>query len=411
MTFRRCVLWVAVGVLPAINADAQPRLLEFEPAVAGACTIVVILPDSNAVIENVTVDDGAIALSRMSQAGDIRVRIPLTGPLQQGDQLKVTLRSSTPDPPVATATVGPGVSGNLACRTGAKKPPDDRNVFELDGFVGLAIDNFAPKNIGGYPESAASTRSRRTFGVIGQYRLWGTPGDDRQLWLAGGTLNGMRTADIDCADPEQAVLCKGGNPDTSGSLNPNVQKVGIQVLEHASTLEAHVDLRFEFLTLERRASTPAKVFGFYRYGFIDVINPVTTCTATANSSCAAAFGQTTNTSVGLSGTQAGAFSANYAGIGALLPSGSFRNSAITYGLANEDIYGTSRGGWKRKKLTAVAFVDILPQLGDFSVGKWLGFGSWRGFLALDVDRTRRDYGPDAIETYVGFVFDFGKAFQ
>jgi hypothetical protein len=412
ITVRLPILLAVVILSSSINAEAQ-LVARFEPPLAGDCSVVIQIPESNAKIQVLSVKGYAVKLSGSSRIDEFEVRIPLLRPLREGDELEGMVRSSRNEYAIEKATVGLGVRGDIGCpATEEKKPADDRSVFELNPFIGLAIDNFAPKNINGYPDSSASTGTRRTFGVIGQYRLWGDPGDDRQLWLAGATLNGVRTADIDCTDPEQAVLCKGGQPDTSGNLDPkNVGKIGIQVLEHASTLEAHADIRFEFKTLQRNSSKPAKVFVFSRYGFVDVINPVTRCLATANSSCAAAAGQTTNGVVSISGASAGAFSAYYGGAGLLLPSGSFRDSEITYGLAHEDIYGTSRGGLKRRKLNAVAFVDLAPQFAYSSIGKALGLRAWRGFIALDVDRSARHWGADAIETYVGISFDLGKVFQ
>src|SRR5258706_2653017 len=418
------VLLAAAAVSLPASAHAQSRRLEFEPAAAGACTIVVKLPESGAVIDRVTVDGGDLDLTRVSRMGDLDVGIPLSGPLRQGDALQVTLRSSAPNPPTAMATVGPGVSGNITCGAAlaSQHPPDDREVFEIAGFLGLAIDNFAPKGINGYPDSAASTRNRRTFGAIGQYRLWGEPGDDRQLWLAGATLNGLRTADIDCTDPGQLALCRDGRPDTSVKLPTDIQSASIQVLEHATTLEAHVDLRFEFWTLQRNSPNPAKVFGFYRYGFVDIIDPVVSCApststsagviASVNSACTVTVNQSGSTmTTSLAGSQPSAFSTNYFGIGALLPAGQFRDSGLMFGLAKEDIYGTSRGKWSRVKLNAIGIFDVMPQLGDTNVGRWLGFGSWRFFVALDADRDSGGHGPDSIQTYIGFAFDLGKAFH
>ncbi len=419
------VMLAAAALLsPAANAGAQfPRTLDIAPAIAGACSVLIRLPDSKAVIATLTVDDGAVRLTKvplkkMTRVNDFEVVVPLLGPLQQGDRLAVTLR----DPAMpATTVVGPGVSGDVSCKT-EKHAPDDREVFALDGFYGLAIDNFAPNSITGYPASAASTRSRRTFGVIGQYRVFGNPGDDRQLWLAGATLNGLRTADIDCTDAEQSSLCTNGKADTTVTVPKDLQGASVQVLEHATTLEAHIGLRYEFLTLQKQSPTPAKVFGFYNYGFIDIVNPVVSCaqstavtgatTTTVDSACLVTVsqgGQTQSVSSQVGGPPT-AFSAHYFGVGALIPAGPFHDSGVTWGLAKEDIYGTSRG-WSRLKLNALAVFDIMPQWGDFNAGKWLGFGSWRFFIALDVDRDTHGHGPDTIESYVGVAFDLAKAFH
>ena len=139
---------------------------------------------------------------------------------------------------------------------------------------------------------------------------------------------------------------------------------------------------------------------FFRHGFIDLVDPVVTTVTT--------------TSAPLGPTKA--LSSKYFGVGGLIPNGHFRNSGISFGIANEDIYGTSLGpnrpnGWNRLKLNAVAVFDVMPQLSDYTAGRWLGFGAWRFFIALDVDRDRFGKGPDAIQTYLGFAFDLSKAFH
>ena len=400
MTFRHatCVLLMSAALLVPTEARAQTRPLDFGDLRAGDCAVIVKLPDAHASVSRLTIDDGDVPLKKILKRNDDDVEILLESRLRRGDVLRVELRSGAPP---KEAIVDRGLNRESPCENAVtKKSADDREVFELDGFIGLAIDNFAPKEVAGYPPSAASTRNRRTFGVIGQYRLLGNAGDRQQLWLAGASLNGLRTADIDCGDPDQVVLCQDGRPDVSGRPPTNVQAASIQVIEHAETLEAHLELRYEFWTLQPESATPAKAFVFFRHGFIDLVDPVITTT--------------TASSMPVGPTKA--LSSRYVGIGGLIPSGHFRNSALTFGIANEDIFGTSMNpnrpnGWNRLKFNGIAIFDVLPQLNDYSVGKWMGFGSWRFFIALDVDRDRFGHGPDAIQTYIGFAFELSKAFH
>jgi hypothetical protein len=400
MTFRyrTCVLLMSAALLVSTEARAQSRTLDFGELRAGACAVIVKLPEANAPVGRLTIDDGEVALKKVTKRSDYEVEILLESRLRRGDVLRVELRSGGSP---KEAIVERGLNRESPCENALKKKSaDDREVFELDGFIGLAIDNFAPKEVAGYPPSAASTRNRRTFGVIGQYRLLGNVGDRQQLWLAGASLNGLRTADIDCTQPDQAVLCKDGRPDVSGRPPADVQAASIQVMEHAETLEAHIELRYEFWTLQPDSATPAKAFVFFRHGFIDLVDPVIT-TATSSS---------------LPSAPTKALSSKYVGIGGLIPSGHFRNSGMTFGIANEDIFGTSLNtnrpnGWNRLKFNGIAIFDVLPQLSDYTAGRWLGFGSWRFFIALDVDRDRFGHGPDAIQTYLGFAFDLSKAFH
>ncbi|HXD75388.1 MAG TPA: hypothetical protein VN628_16700 [Vicinamibacterales bacterium] len=403
------VLVGIVCVCAAGRAYGQPPAVTIVPPIAGACRITLEVPaGSRLALDRVTVDGKEIDSKPLKQISTVQFDLPLKGPLLEGDALAVDTREPRAH---AEAVVGRGVSGDVTCRSGRLHGVDDRDVFELDGFYGLAIDNFAPKEIGGYPSSASSTRSRRTFGVIGQYRLFGDAGDHFQVWIEGATLNGLRTADVDCTQADQNALCKNGSVDLSVTPPKDLQTAGVQVMQHASSLEAHIGVRAEFFTLQAKTATPVKAFAFYRHGFIDVINPVLVCNATANTACAAAIGQITNTEVGRALGDGKTFSAQHVGIGGLIPAGHFRDSGMIFGLAKEDYYGTSHAKWSRLKLNALAIFDVLPQLQDFSVTKWMGFGSWRGFIAFDVDRDGGGLGPDSIETYVGFVFDLSKAFH
>src|SRR6266850_5362624 len=303
MTFRypTCALLFCAAFLVSVQAAAQSRTLDFGELRAGACAVIVKLPEANAVVSKLILDDGEVPLKKMVKRSDYEVEILLESRLRRGDVLKVELRSGGSP---KEAIVERGLNRESPCENALKKKSaDDREVFELDGFIGLAIDNFAPKEVAGYPPSAASTRSRRTFGVIGQYRLFGNAGDRQQLWLAGATLNGLRTADIDCTDPDQVVLCKDGRADVSGRPPTDVQAASVQVIEHAQTLEAHLELRYEFWTLQLDSATPGKAFVFFRHGFIDLVDPVIT-TATASS---------------LPTAPTKALSSKYVGIGGLIP--------------------------------------------------------------------------------------------
>jgi len=406
------VLTCLVGIVcvcAAGRAHAQPPPVTLVAPIAGACRITLEVANGGRLsIDRVAIDGKEIDSRPVRRISSVQFDLTLKGPLLEGDALVVDTREPKAH---VEAVVGRGVSGDIACKDGRLHGADDRDVFELDGFYGLAIDNFAPKEIGGYPASASATRSRRTCAGGGSDRLFGDAGDHFQVWIEGATLNGLRTADVDCTAPDQNTLCKNGSVDLSVTPPKDLQSAGVQVMQHASSLEAHIGVRAEFFTLQPKTATPVKAFAFYRHGFIDVINPVVVCNATANTACASAIGQITNTEVGRVLGDGKTFSAQHVGIGGLIPAGHFRDTGMIFGVAKEDYFGTSHAKWSRLKLNALAIFDVLPQLQNFDVTKWMGFGSWRGFIAFDVDRDGGGMGPDSIETYVGFVFDLSKAFH
>jgi hypothetical protein len=212
-------------------------------------------------------------------------------------------------------------------------------------------------------------KSRWTSGVAAQYRLFGKAGDTSQLWLSSYTLHGVRTADVDCrvAQPPAVCVASAGN----------AQKF-LFVVEHASTLEAHVDARLEFITLQRDSEMPIKVYVTARFGFLD-----------------------------LEGAPQ-VYNSNSVGVGVLAPTGVFRNSLaqVAWGLSEQ--FG-SDPSWNRLKVNGLLAFDLMPGLKNRSgAGKRLG-GSTRFFVEIAVDRNLKN-GPDAVQTYLGLLFDLRQAF-
>src|SRR5438105_732015 len=147
MTFRypTCALLFCAALLVSAPAAAQSRTLDFGELRAGACAVIVKLPEANASVSRLTLDDGEVPLKKMTKRNDYEVEILLESRLRRGDVLKVELRSvGSPK----EAIVERGLNRESPCENALKKKSaDDREVFELDGFIGLAIDNFAPKEV------------------------------------------------------------------------------------------------------------------------------------------------------------------------------------------------------------------------------------------------------------------------
>jgi hypothetical protein len=267
----------------------------------------------------------------------------------------------------------PGVEPVESCGNATAKD-DERSVFEASGFLGSVFDNFAPNVAGGYKDPLATAeatvvKSRWTAGVAAQYRLFGHPGDTYQLWLVSYTLHGVRTSDVDCSVQTPPPVC---------SKTATTSDKFLYVVEHASTLEAHIDARFEFATLQKDSELPIKVFAAARFGFLDLSEAPQV------------------------------YNSNALGVGILAPKGVFRNSLaqVAWGLSEQ--FG-SDPSWNRLKINGLLAFDLMPSLKDrLEFWKRLG-GSTRFFVEISVDRNLHQ-GPDAVQTYVGLLFDLRQAF-
>jgi hypothetical protein len=298
--------------------------------------------------------------------------VSLSDPLRERDN--VTVSATDIQYSVEVLPAPPNTPAVDSCSPDVKVKNDERSVFEASGFVGKAFDNFAPNTAGGYRDPAATAaastvKSRWTAGVLAQYRLFGNPGSDYQLWLTSYTLSGLRTADVDCSAAPAPPVC--------GSTAPTSERF-LYVVEHASTLEAHVDARFEFLTLQRDSELPIKVYAAARFGFLD-----------------------------LEGAPR-VYNSNSLGAGILAPKGVFRNSLAQVAWGVSEQFG-SDPHWNRLKIDGLLAFDLMPGLRD-RIEFWKRFGgSTRFFVEIAVDRNLRD-GPDAVQTYVGLLFDLRQAF-
>jgi hypothetical protein len=146
------------------------------------------------------------------------------------------------------------------------------------------------------------------------------------------------------------------------------------ILEHATTIEAHIDPRFEFLTLQRDSSVPTKLYVTARFGFLD-----------------------------LEGAPK-VFNSDSFGLGILTPSGVFKDSYAQVAWGRSEQFQSNRN-WNRLKIDGVLVVDIAPSLKDrLEFWKRLG-GSSRAFVAISVDRNPGGPGPDSVQSYVGIDFD------
>ena len=214
--------------------------------------------------------------------------------------------------------------------------------------------------------AATSINSRVTAGIEAQYRLIGKRNDDRQLWLTAHTLHGLRTADANCAD---IAACEKDQGSAAATFN--------YILAHASTIEAHVDARFEFMTIQKDSEVPAKVYLYGRAGFLD-----------------------------LEGAPR-VYDADSIGVGFIAPKGVFRHSYAQVGWGVSKQYQTDKK-FDRFKINGVLVFDLLPNITPSNILKDLGAGA-RFFIGIAIDRNLRN-GPDAVQTYIGADFDLRRIF-
>jgi hypothetical protein len=297
----------------------------------------------------------------------------LLDPLPVNATLMVTVtRGGAP----VSVTVQPrpaGVSPPNACArsTTPRGVYDDRNTFEANGFLGYVFDNFAPAEILGksYDKPpSGSIDGRWTGGIQAQYRLLGEPDGVRQLWISSETLHGSRTADVDCQKTPSIERCLTANQ-------------ALVVLEHADTLEAHVEARYEFLRMQKDTDTPVKVFASTRFGFVS-----------------------------MAGAPKVFSSDSYFGGGITTPKGAFRGSFA------EVAWGRSRQFQSdpeanRLKVYGTLLFDMAPGL----IGQARNvfshtMASTRAFVAIVVDRNPGGNAPDAVQTYIGVDFDVRRLF-
>jgi hypothetical protein len=292
----------------------------------------------------------------------------LAEPLHQGDEVRVIVSGME-----YAKVVGAARPGRKAECAGPPPPGDGRSALEASGYLGSVFDNFAPNVVGAYEnaDAASGTKSRWMAGVEAQYRLLGKPSDTVQLWLSTKTLHGVRTADVNCQETPSVAVCN-SSATTSDKF--------LYILQHASTMEAHVDPRLELLTLQAGSDVPAKFYVGARFGFLD-----------------------------LEGAPK-VFNSDSVGVGLLAPSGVFKGSMAQVGWGRSEQF-QSNSSWNRLKFDGMLAFDVLPSLTDqLQFWKQLG-GALRVFIAISVDRNPGGPGPDSVQSYVGIDFDLRRAFN
>jgi len=343
----------------------------------GACIVTVNVPKgSNISLIAIYLNDKLLTVGPARWKGS-QAQLRLRAPLQENDFLVAELFRDGPktQPVLVQQATQQDTTPNPTCDENAGKVwPDDRAVFEASGYLGRAFENFAQSDKNNYkpvnPDGTSRTdpgiNSRFLAGVEAQYRLFGEKGHSFQVWLASYTLHGVRTSDVDCSDGSSDPICKGTTSDKF-----------LAILEHASSLEAHIDARVEFATLQKKSEMPIKAFAAARFGFVSVEGAPQV------------------------------YNNDSLGVGILSPVGVFRGSSAQVAWGQSEQF-QSNPGWNRLKIAGTLLFDLAPGFKDrLEFWKRLA-GSPRAFIAITVDRGRG--GPDSVTTYVGMDFDLRGMF-
>jgi hypothetical protein len=252
-----------------------------------------------------------------------------------------------------------------------KTASDGRDNFEANAYTGVVIDNFAAQESNAlvYPGNSQGVKSSYVVGIDFAYRLYGDKTNDHafkgsQFWIYGETIHGQRSTDVDCTQPTKPDACAL----LSGSVPANLQNQFYSVLRNATSLEAYVGLRWEFLTLQAKSmDSVAKLYAKSELGFMAV-------------------------------SGAGAVIDNHQKIalGAMATNGKFAHSYLEAGWGKDDVFRTHRG--RRFKVDGFLSWDL---------NHWMTQGGVTPFIEMVADT---DFGPgsDSVRTYFGFNFDLGK---
>jgi len=344
----------------------------------GDCVVTVRLEAPAAPHTEVEIQINKNPLNRLGVAqGTSTAEIALRAPVGSGDAVRARriVNGIAEDPgPEVTPGTGGGTMRCQAAPANGKVFSDERDTFDASGYVGVAVDNFAPASVGGYENSEVGGPLTRFVGGFDfEFRLLGSDVSPRQLWVFGETLHGVRRADINCADEQQ-------KPAVCDRLTAaNAAKQLQFVLENATTMEAYTGFRYEFLTLHPDGDMPAKLYATARLGVM-LLNGK-----------AQSDGETFDANH--------AYDTHHVGIGLILPKGKFAGSLLEIGIGRSELFdhaGVSRG-WHRLKIDGSLSVQLQ--------------GPMYGFVQLYSDFDPAGPAADSVQTFFGLSFELAEFFR
>jgi hypothetical protein len=261
---------------------------------------------------------------------------------------------------------------------GQSAPADERDNFQASAFIGLSVDAFSAQAtdqiLYGNAQENGTKRERIGGGFDFSYRLAGDPKGKTtkpwspQLWVYGRTVHGVRSAEVNCTGPANAIapVCATGENPFSPAALANPQQQLLYLLRNASSLEAHLGLRAEFLQLNAMGTHPAHLYVKAQAGFL---------------------------SIARSGGDV--FDVHQLMLGAVDTAGVFEGSYIEGGYGRDDMFRIHR--YRRVMVNGYL---------TWHVGT---LGGLKPFIGMSVD-SDASYGADSVQTFMGLALDLDKLF-
>lgn len=292
-------------------------------------------------------------------SGDTEITVEIVRPLEEGDIIVITAKDGRGNP-IGGAT-------QLTIEPHQEAQDDERNNFEASAFLGTAVDNFAStslKNLLNPDEGNMNDpKVRGIFGFDFAYRLAGSAKDERQLWVYGESVHGVRSADVDCMKNPRFQACVDNDslPDT----DPNkILGEAVFILRNATSLEAFTGFRYEFKTLNGGGEHAGSVYVKGQAGFLTV-----------------------------KGSSDDLIDSHHVGLGVIITEGPFVDTYLELGMGKTDLFADHRN--RRFKI-------------DVHLSRRIK-GALYFFAQMTVD-TDLGNGSDSVQTYFGFDFDLGELF-
>jgi len=348
---------VALWILCPSPAHAQTTGLSLRPLRVGDCQVVVQVTNPRAGDQVGLVVELTETREQTVVAGRTELTFALGEPLRQGFRVRTRLNGVA-----GTEVVVPAGGGEPQGQCVALAEVDEESAFDASVFLGTVVDNFAPDKVANYrnPEVGSKLKTQWITGFDFDYRLYGGSDDRVRVWINGETMHGVRTADVDCNPPDDV------KPPVCDTNTPFPDRARF-ILENASSLEAFVTPRVEFLKLQRDSDSPAWLYATANIGFI-------------------ALKDAPNV-----------FRTMHVGLGLLADEGNFAGSFVEGGRGKNELFATR---WNRLKIDGLLSFSLerLPLVRD----------NGRLFVEMTVDNDLHD-GPDSIRTFFGVDIDLKKA--
>ena len=350
---------LAAWILCPSPAHAQTTGLSIRPLRVGDCQVVVQVTNPRPGDQVGLVVELTETREQTLVAGRTELTFALGEPLRQGFRVRTRLNGVAGAELVVPAG-GSEPQGQCVAPAGA----DEESTFDASVFLGMVIDNFAPDKVANYinPEAGSAQKSQWITGFDFDYRVYGRSSDRVRVWIQGETMHGVRTADIDCKpknDPNEIPpVCRN---------NAAVQDRVRFILENASSVEAWVRPRVEFLKVQKDSDSPAWLYATANVGFLALKDAPKV------------------------------FRTMHVGVGLLAYDGNFAQSFVEAGWGKNELFATT---WNRLKIDGLLSFSLerLPLVRD----------NGRLFVEMTVDNDLHD-GPDSIRTFFGVDIDLKKA--